>query len=315
MEISLHQLKIFFAVARERSFSRAGDKLRISQPSVSIQVRRLEESLDVKLFERVKHRVHLTAEGAVVLEHAKKMFGAIDDLRSAVENFKKTRRGRILGGSSRVPSARLVPLAVARFKRNHPETEISIKTGRSHEVERWIVDNEIDLGVIEGDPVDKMIAQEPAYADELLLVLPRQSRLLKRQRWLLKDVVEEPFLLQAPGVRPPFIERMFAAKNMVIKIPITVGSREAVKAAIAAGCGVSLLPRSVVDTEIRSGILKARRVGDLDVRYSMSIVYHRDKKLSIAARAFLEVLRQQSVRLRLPFLPRRDQKEKSRLFV
>jgi hypothetical protein len=75
------------------------------------------------------------------------------------------------------------------------------------------------------------------------------------------------------------------------------------------------VPRSVVDTEIRSGILKARRVGDLDVGYFMSIVYHRDKKLSIAARAFLEVLRQQSVRLRLPFLPRRDQKARSRLIV
>ena len=294
MEINLHQLQIFLAVARERSFSQAAGKLRISQPSVSIQVRKLEDSLEVKLFERINHRVRLTAEGALVLEHAKKTFEAVNDLQGAVRNFKKTQRGRIFVGCSRVPSARLVPLAVALFKRRYPEAEISIKTGRSHEVERWIIDHEIDLGVIEGDPTDNLIAKEPAYADELLLVLPPQSRLLKRQRWLLKDIVEEPFLLQAHGVRPPFIERLFAAKHIVIRKPITVGSREAVKAAIAAGCGVSLLPRSVVDTEIQTGILKARKVDDLDIKYPMSIVYRRDKTLSESAQVFVDVLRKQS---------------------
>jgi len=284
MEINFHQLQMFVAVAREKSFSRAARKLRISQPSVSIQIRKLEESFDVKLFERVSHTIRLTAEGALVLEHANKMFSAVDDLESAIQNLKKTQCGPIKVGCSRVPSARLVPIAVAVFKRKYPDTEISIKTGRSHEVE---------LGIIEGDPTDESIAKEPAYADELLLVLPPQSRLFRRQQWRLKDVVEEPFLLQAPGVRPPFIERMFAAMHMVIKKPIIVGSREAVKAAIAAGCGLSLLPRSVVENEISTGVLEAKKVADLYIRYPMSIIYRRDKNLSKSAQIFLHVLRKQ----------------------
>lgn len=297
MDINFHQLQIFLAVARDRSFSQAAKKLHISQPSVSIQIKNLEDSFEAKLFERVSHTVRLTAEGALVLEHAKKLFEAVDSLESAVQEFKTSHHARILVGCSRVPSARLVPLAVTLFKRKYPDTEISIKTGRSHEVESWIADHEVELGIIEGDPADKLIAKEPAYADELLLVLPPHSRLLKRQRWFLKDVVEEPLLLQAPGVRPPFIERMFAEKHLVIRKPITVGSREAVKAAIAAGCGVSLLPRSVVETEIRTGVLKGRKVADLDIRYPMTIIYRRDGTLSKPAQTFLHVLRKQGRQL------------------
>ncbi len=297
MEINLHQLQIFVAVARERSFSRAAEKLRISQPSVSIQIRKLEDSLDVKLFQRVSHNVRLTAEGSVVLEHARRMFGAVEDLENAVQKLKKFPSEGIKVGCSRVPSARLVPIAVATFKRKYPDTDISIKTGRSNEVEMWLADHEVDLGVIEGDPTNELIAYEPAYADELLLGLPPQCRLLQRQRWLLRDLVEQPFLLQAPGVRPPFIERLFAAKHIDIKKPLIFGSREAVKAAIAAGCGVSLLPRSVIETEIRTGVLKVRRIADLDIRYPMSLVYRRDKPLSQSAQAFLQVLRKQGRQL------------------
>jgi DNA-binding transcriptional LysR family regulator len=297
MELNLHQLKIFLAVARDRSFSRAAARLRISQPSVSIQVRNLEESLKIKLFARIRHRVCLTADGAMVLKHAKKTLEAIDQLQCEIEKINGSQRERLLLGCSRVPSARLAPLAVARFKSRRPGAEISIKTGRSHEVEQWILENEVELGIIEGEPGDSAIAAEPACDDELLLILPPRSRLLKHKRLSLKDVAAEPFLLQAPGVRLPFIERIFGERSIDIQNPIVVGSREAVKTAIAAGCGVSLLPRSVVEVEIRAGVLKAKKVGDLDIKYPMSIIYRREKILSPVARAFSELVRTEGPQL------------------
>jgi len=312
MEINLHQLEIFLCVARERSFSRAANKLGISQPSVSIQIKKLEDSLQLKLFERLGRQIYLTREGTAVLGHVKKLTDAVSSLEGDINELKGIRRGQLSAGCSRVPSATLVPLAVAEFKQQFPEAEISIKTGRPNEIEQWILSNEVDLGVVEGDPDSGLILKEPWYEDELVLVLPRRSPLLKKRKLSLSEVIEQPFLLQAPWGRPTFIERVFAQRGINIKKPVTLGSREAVKAGVAAGYGVALLPKSVIDTELKAGTLKTKKIHDLDIPYPMNIIYHRDKQLSLSARAFLEVLRKQSAGLRLS-LSHLNHKEKSQL--
>ena len=313
MELNLHQLEIFLCIARERSFSKAAERLRISQPSVSIQIRNLEDSLGVKLFERLGRRVYLTREGKAVLEHAKKISAIVSDLQNNIKDLKGIRRGQLSAGCSRVPSATLVPLAVAQFKAQYPKIEISIKTGRSHEVERWVVENEVDLGVIEGDPAAALLTKEPWYTDELVLVVSPRSHLLRKRRLFVKEVIEEPFLIQSPGIRPTFIERVLAEKGMFIKNRVTVGSREAVKTAVAAGCGVSIMPKSLIDTEQRAGVLRARKIHDLDVRYPVNLIYRRDKQLSQSVLAFAELLKKQTMKSNvLPFV-RSGRKDKPRL--
>jgi DNA-binding transcriptional LysR family regulator len=313
MEINLHQLEIFLCVARERSFSKAAANLRISQPSVSIQIKKLEDSLQVKLFERLGRQIYLTREGAAVLGHVTQLTDVISNLESDLKELKGIGRGKVSAGCSRVPSATLVPLAVVAFKDRYPEMEISIKTGRPYEIEQWILSNEVDLGVMEGDPVSGLILKEPWYEDKLVLVLSRRSHLFKRRKLTLNEVLEEPFLLQAPWGRPTFIERVFAQQGIIIKKPVTLGSREAVKAGVAAGYGVSLLPKSVIETELKAGMLKTKTIHDLDLTYPMNITYHRDKTLSISARAFLEVLRKQGSQLRPTHLSDRHHQEKPRL--
>lgn len=152
------------------------------------------------------------------------------------------------------------PLAVAEFKEQYPQTEISIKTGRPYEIEQWILSNDVDFGVTDGDSASALILKEPWYKDELVLVLSRRSHLLKKHQLTLKEVVEEPFLLQAPWGRPTFIERVFAQNGITIKKPVTLGSREAVKAGIAAGYGISLLPRTVIDVELKAKTLKTKKL-------------------------------------------------------
>ena len=120
MEINLHQLDIFLCVARARSFSKAAAKLRISQPSVSIQIKKLEDSLALKLFERLGRQIYLTREGAAVLEHVKRLTDSIANLESDIQELKGIRRGKLSAGCSRVPSSTLVPLAVADFKEQYP---------------------------------------------------------------------------------------------------------------------------------------------------------------------------------------------------
>jgi DNA-binding transcriptional LysR family regulator len=248
-----------------------------------------------------------------VLEHAKKISAIVSDLQNNIKDLKGIRRGQLSAGCSRVPSATLVPLAVAQFKAQYPKIEISIKTGRSHEVERWVVENEVDLGVIEGDPAAALLTKEPWYTDELVLVVSPRSHLLRKRRLFVKEIIEEPFLIQSPGIRPTFIERVLAEKGMFIKNRVTVGSREAVKTAVAAGCGVSIMPKSLIDTEQRAGVLKARKIHDLDVRYPVNLIYRRDKHLSQSVLAFAELLKKQTMKSNvLPFV-RSGRKEKPRL--
>jgi len=247
------------------------------------------------------------------LEHAKRIAEIVSTLQSDIREIKGIRRGRFAAGCSRVPSATLVPLAVARFKERYPDTEVWIRTGRSYEVEQWVLENEVDLGVIEGDPASGLIIKEPWYTDELVLVLPPRSHLLKRRKLSLKEVIEEPYLLQTPGIRPTFVERVLAEKGLSIKKPVTLGSREAVKAAIAAGYGVSIIPKSLIDTESRAGILKAKKIHDLDVRYPVNIIYRRDKQLSKSALAFAEFLRKQTMKSDVLPILRSGAQEKPRL--
>jgi len=298
MDVNFHQLEIFLCIARERSFSRAAEILRISQPSVSIQIKNLEQSLNVKLFERSGGRVSVTREGAVVLERAKRIAEIVAGLQHDIEEARGIPYGRFSVGSSRVPSATLVPLAVARFKEQYPDTEMTIKTGRSHEVERWVLENEVDLGAIEGDPTSPLIVKEPWYVDDLVLVLSPRSHLLRRRKLSLKEILEEPYLLQTPGIRPTFVERILATKGITIAKPVTIGSREAVKAAIAAGYGVSIIPNSLIETERRAGTLKARRIHDLDVVYPVNMIYLKDKQLSKSALAFAELLKKLTAKAR-----------------
>ena len=313
MEFNLHQIEIFLRIARERSFSKAAASLRISQPSVSIQIKNLEEALGVRLFERLTRDVRLTREGQMVFECAKKLSGLISGLRTDLDDLKGVGRGQLSAGCARVLSATIVPLAVARFKRKYPDTEVLVKTARSDEVEQWVLENEVDLGVVVGDPASGLIQKELCYEEELVLVLSPRHRLVKKRELSWQQIMEEPFLLQASGSRPTFIERVFAEKGITIKKRVTLGSRDAVKAAISAGFGVSILPRSVVDKDARAGFLKVRKLHDLDIKYPVNIIYRKDKQFSHSALAFLEILRKYSTYSNVLLFSYSGHKGKSRL--
>jgi DNA-binding transcriptional LysR family regulator len=117
MEINLHRLEIFLCAARERSFSKAAVNLRISQPSISIQIKKLEDSLQVKLFERLGRQIYLTREGAAVLGHVTQLTDIISNLESDLKELKGIGRGQLSAGCSRVPSATLVPLGSGGVQR------------------------------------------------------------------------------------------------------------------------------------------------------------------------------------------------------
>ncbi len=199
VDISLHRLKIFLSVAEHKNFSKAAGVLGMTQPSISIQIKKLEHDLGVKLFDRLRRNTHLTNEGQLVLAYAKRMLGWISSLESDLEDLRGIKVGNLVVGASRVPSSTTFPLAFALFKKQYPETNILVKTALSRQVEQWVLDNEVDLAIVGGDVTSKFILREHYYDEELLVVLTPDHRLAKKDKLLPQDILSEPFLLPYTG--------------------------------------------------------------------------------------------------------------------
>jgi DNA-binding transcriptional LysR family regulator len=288
--INPHQFNLFLLVAQKNSFSTAAEAFGISQPSVSIQIKKLEGSLGVRLFDRIGQNIHLTSEGKLVLGYAKQMSNLASNLRSDLEDLKGVKLGRVLVGASRIPSTTTVPLAFALFKNKYPQADIVITTGLSTHVEKWILENEIDLGVVGGRIVSNLIVHEPLYEEELVLVLPGTHPLARRSKISAQDVVQQPILLPYAGRVTEYLDKCFEAKGLAMKERVTLGSREAVKTALTVGYGVSILPKSAVDQD-SVGVLVTKRIHGMNLRFPVNIIYHKDKHLSRLVLTFLEFLR------------------------
>ena len=222
------------------------------------------------------------------------MFGWLSSLESDLEDLKGIKAGNLLVGASIVSSSTTFPLAFALFKKQYPEANIVVKTALSRQVEQWILDNEIDLAIVGGNVLSKFIVKEPYYEEELLAVLPPEHRLAKRAKLYPADILAEPFLLPYTGRVAEFIERALEKKGIVITRYVTLGSREAVKAALAAGFGISIMPRSAVELESDAGFLVTKRIAGINFKYPVNIIHHKDKHLSRLALTFLEFLRRQN---------------------
>ena len=170
--ISLHLLKVFLRVINERGISKAAATLNVSQPSVSMQVRHLESMFGVKLFDRLGQDIHPTQEGLMLRDYATKILDLVDHLHADMANLQNLKTGRLVVGGSKVPSARRLPLAIAKFQRLHSQTEILMEVSNSDEVEQWVLENRVDFAIVVGNPVAPQIIKEAFYEEELVLVLP-----------------------------------------------------------------------------------------------------------------------------------------------
>jgi DNA-binding transcriptional LysR family regulator len=177
---NVHYLRIFLSVLKEHSFSGAADILHISQPSVSIQIRRLEKSLGVRLFERLGRAVYPTSEAKLVAEYANRISDLLVDLETEVSKLKGVNKGHLVVGGNTAPGVKILPFAIADFKKHHAQADILLRVSRRDQVERWLLDNDVDMAVILGDPKSAQLRKEHLCDESRVLVLPPKHPLAKR---------------------------------------------------------------------------------------------------------------------------------------
>jgi DNA-binding transcriptional LysR family regulator len=293
--MDVRDLEVFLSVAKHLNFTRAGEEVHLSQPSVSVRVRQLERDLGIKLFEQLGKKVALTEAGRLLIPYARRVVAALDDARHVIEEIQGLERGVLRIGASTTPGIYLVPNLIAGFKRLYPKIEVHLEIKDTRRVEEGLIRNDYDFGFVGGHLVGDEVKIVPWRTDEVVLIAPPEHPLAQRKQVQLKQLAGQQFIFRESGsATRRAVNEELRSLNLQLEAVMEMDNPEAVKQAVQAGLGVAFLSRFAVGMELRAGTLVVVRARGLTIRRELKIAYRKDKHLSRAAQAFIDVARQAS---------------------
>lgn len=287
--VTLRQLQVFEAIVRLGSFTRAAQELFLTQPTVSMQIKKLSDAMRLPLFEHVGRNVQLTDAGFELYDACRRMFEALANLEMKLADLKGMKRGRLRLGV--ITTAKyFAPEILGEFSQLYPGIEVSLKVTNRHSIIERIRDNEDDLYVMGQAPSSEVEVDAYLFAPNPLVVMaPRKHPLVGEQNISLKRIAEEPFILREPGsgIRDAAL-RMFDTHKLRPKVRMELGSNEAIKHAIVGGLGISVLSLHTLTLEGVEGPVAILDVAGFPILRRWWLVHPKGKELSLVARTFLD---------------------------
>jgi DNA-binding transcriptional LysR family regulator len=291
--MDLQSLKIFLAVAHERSFSRAAAKVHRTQPAVSQAVRRLEADLGEELFDRSSKSGTLTDAGRVLQNYGQRLVRLAEETESAMRELRDLRRGRVLIGANEAAVHTLLPLVV-RFRQRHPQIAIDVRRVPARQIAVEVQQGSLDFGALSFHPPEEGLLEVTVGSDELVLLVPPTHALARRRQVTMEDVAGERVVAHNdPSPARERVLRLFEERHISLNIVLALPSLDGIKRAVELQLGVALLPRRCAITEIAAGRLVAVPVTGLSRRRQLTLVCRRAHR-SHAAVAFLAVAQEKS---------------------
>jgi len=289
--MNLNHLAIFEAVAEAGSVGGGATRLHISQPAVSKQLREFEHTLGVTLFDRLPKGVRLTATGEQLLGFARRISATEQAAERTLAEIRDLHAGKLVIGASTTIGNYLLPAILAEYRRTWPGVEISLEIANTEVIQHKLLDNTLDLGLTEGF-VESDELEAEVFATDLLVVIAAPDHPLATKRNLTtRQLCNTPCVLREPGSGTrSVIERMLAQRGLSHAPAMSLGSTEAIKRAVAAGAGISLVSRLAIGNELADGSLIRLEVKDLQVERPLHKVSLRNKHPSRAVDAFVNLL-------------------------
>src|SRR6476619_5045314 len=288
--MDLGALRIFLAVAHERSFSRAAAKVHRTQPAVSQAVRRLELELGEQLFDRSSKNGTLTEAGRMLENYGQRLVRLAEETESAVRELRDLKRGRVLIGANEAAVHTLLPL-IARFRQRFPDIAIDVRRGPARQIAVEVQQGSADFGALTFHPSEEGLLEVPVGSDELVLLVPPSHALAERRQVAMEDVAQEPVVAHNdPSPARERVLRLFEDRHVPLRMVISLPSLDGIKRAVEMKLGVALLPRRWASTEIANGRLVAIPVAGISRRRQVTLVCRKAHR-SHAANAFLQVAR------------------------
>lgn len=289
---NLHHLRLFLTVARLGSFTAAARELSIAQPAVSHQVKALEGELGAHLFDRRGRRIELTPAGHALLETCNDVFHRLDEGAHALAQLRVGARGTVDIAADTTSGIYVVPAVLGQFHRSHPGIDVTLHVENRNSVLRRLTERTCDLAVMADPPGAIGLEAAPFMLDRLVAIAAPDHPLRGQRSISLTTLTEERFLLRevGSGTRAA-TERLFARAGLRLEPTMELGSTGAIKQAVAAGLGISVVSRWAIDLELQVGRLTVLDVVGLPIERRWSIVHLGARRLTAAAgvcRDFLE---------------------------
>ncbi|MEY9907521.1 DNA-binding transcriptional LysR family regulator [Catenulispora sp. MAP12-49] len=292
-QLNLHRLSIFMTVVETGGFSAAAQKLYMSQPSVSNHVRNLEQSLQTTLIDRSGPRIRPTAEGEVLVEYARRVFLLTEEAVAAIREVSGVQSGRLEVGGTTTVGTYLLPRLLARFRERHRAIECDIVVGNNGQIVKRLLEGELGLAIVAGQPGAPQLKTETVLDERLLLVAAPGHPLTSTTAPLApRELAAERFLLREPGSQTRDLqEAALIGWDLDDMAKADMWGPETIKQSVAAGLGISLISEHAIDAEVRDGRLVVLDVDPPLRSRPVVVAYRRDRLLSPAERAFLGLVR------------------------
>lgn len=290
---SLRQLQVFEAIARLGSFTKAADELSLTQPTLSIQIKKLTEVIGLPLFEQIGKRVYLTNCGRVLLQASRELFDTFSRLDMQLADLKGLKSGHL--NLAVVTTAKyFAPRVLGEFCRRYPGIDVALKvTNRERLLER-MADNKDDLYIMGQPPASPDVEFEPFLLNPIVIVAPRAHPLTGKKAIPLSRLAQEPFIMREPGSGTRMaIEQSFREQGVELKVRMELGSNEAIKQIVASGMGIAGLSQHALIWEAPMAEIALLDVRGFPLDWHWYVGYPAGKQLSVVARTFFTFLQEE----------------------
>ena len=287
----LPQLAVFEAVARHGSFTRAAEELHLAQPTVSTQVRKLSDTLGLPLFEQIGKKIHLTAAGAALQAGCRDLFAAFGRIENSLADLRGLEGGRLRLAVS-TTGKYFAPRLLAAFVGRYPKVEVFLQIHNREGLIDRLVRNEDDLYIFANPPTEQEVVCQPILPNPMVIFARIDHPLAGRRKIPFSALAQEPFLMREPGSGTRLVAyELFDRHGIEPRVRMELSTNEAIKQAILAGLGISLLSRYTLGLDSEQRELAMLDVEGLPVERQWQFVYPVGKQISPAARAFMDFVR------------------------
>ncbi len=292
--MDLHQIEIFCTLIRLKSFSRTATALYLTQPTVSGHIKNLETELGVRLLDRLGRRVVPTEAGEALYSHGLKLLEQRDLAIQEIESLTGKVSGTLRLGGSTIPGAYILPSIISAFRKKHPSVSVRLLIEDTAKVAEAVLSGDLCMGVVGASVQDSRLEAQDFLKDELVVAVPAGHPLAGKKRVAMEALKKEVFILREEGSGTRRIMEERLEKEGVsladLKVSAIVGSSDAVRQAVKAGLGISILSIRALQDDIKAGRLSALRLKGIRLERSFSIILLKGRSRSPLCKAFLDFL-------------------------
>ena len=299
--MNLKQLEAFYLVVKKKSFTRAAEELNVTQPAVTIQVKSLETSLNLRLIQQVGKKMQLTEAGELLYQYGEKIFDLVSDANEKMRDFKKLMRGTLRIGTTKNYARYIMPSLLSEFQRKFPRIKVILDEGNSEDMARSVLEKKNELALISQLNLDRKIKSIFFSTVEFVLVASPEHRFSQRNSISLRELNGEPVILREKGSGSrTAILRKFQEYGIWPSVILEASSLDFIVGYVKQNRGVSFMFKPDIKEELEKGTLRVVTIEEGNIIFFTDIIYHSEKSLSPPSQAFLKMVNELKGELVLP---------------